>query len=172
MSILPAIVFAVPFVVVASFLLVVVRGAPYIPSHKKQVRRAFSELYNLKDSDRVLDLGSGTGTVLQVAREYGALALGYELNPVLWAGSKAALQNDTRIVIELKDYNRVAKLPKDITIVYAFTTSRSINTIGKKLEQWSTHQDLYFISYGFTIDGREADKTVGPMHLYHFPKKA
>ncbi len=172
MSVVPVIVFTLPFVLIASFLLVVVRGAPYIPSHKKQVRRAFSELYSLNDTDRILDLGSGTGTVLNVAREYGARALGYELNPVLWAGSRMALQSDKNISIELKDYNRVTKLPEDVTVVYAFTTSRSINTIGKKLEQWSTHQDLHFISYGFTLEGRTADKTVGPMHLYHFPRKA
>ncbi len=172
MSLVPVLVFGVPFVLVASFLLIVVRGAPYIPSHKKQVRRAFSELYPLKETDRILDLGSGTGTVLNVAREYSARALGYELNPVLWAGSRMALQNDTHIEIELKDYNRVTKLPSDVTVVYAFTTSRSINTIARKLEQWSEHQDLDFISYGFTIEGHEADKTVGPMHLYHFSHKA
>lgn len=172
MTIVPALVFAIPVVVIASFALVVVRGAPYIPSHKKQVRRAFSELYELGKKDRVLDLGSGTGTVLTVAREFGAHALGYELNPVLWAGSRAAMQNDTRIEIELKDYNRITKLPPDVTVVYAFTTSRSINTIAKKLEQWSHYQDLQFISYGFTIEGQDPDKTVGPMHLYHFSKKA
>ncbi len=164
------------FGVIATFLivcfgLVVLRGAPYIPSHRSQVRRAFTELYELGKNDRVVDLGSGDGTVLAIASEYGAKALGYEINPILWLQCKFRFRNKPNISIELKDYNLIDALPSDVTIVYAFTTSRSIEAIGKKLEQWSRAKDLYFISYGFTFRDRKYAKKVGPMHLYHFPSK-
>ena len=172
MSVVLIIFLTIVGLVTASFLLIVFRGAPFIPSHKNQVRRAFAELYPLSDIDTVLDLGSGTGTVLSVAREHRARALGYELNPVLWTESCLSFQKDPGVEIKLVDYNGVSRLPEDVTVVYAFSTSRSIDAIGKKLAQWSKHQDLTFISYGFTLTGQKPDKTVGPMHLYHFPRKA
>lgn len=166
-----AIIFIIGSALIAScFLLVVFRGAPYIPSHRSQVRRAFTELYKLGSKDTVLDLGSGDGAVLAVAQEYKASAIGYEINPVLWIESKIRFRGKPRVSVELKDYNTIDDIPKDVTVVYAFTTSRSIDTIGRKLQQWSRDRTFVFISYGFTLTDRTPDKTVGPMHLYHFSK--
>ncbi len=159
-------------ILIICFGLVVLRGAPYIPSHRSQVRRAFTELYTLSKHDRVVDLGSGDGTVLAIADECGAKALGYEINPILWLQCTLRFRNKPGIDTQLKDYNLIDALPRDVTVVYAFTTSRSIETIGKKLEQWSKSQELYFISYGFTFHDRKYDKKVGPMHLYHFSRKS
>lgn len=166
-----------PFVIVAGTLFVcfgfvVLRGAPYLPSHRRQVLRAFTELYSLGKHDRVIDLGSGDGTVLRIASSLGAKATGYEINPLLVLLTKLRFFSNNKVSVELKDYLLLNKLPSDVTVVYAFTTSRSIESIGKKVEQWSAHQDIHFISYGFTLKDRNVDASAGPMNLYIFKRQA
>lgn len=163
---------ALVVVIFVCFGFVVLRGAPYLPSHRKQVRRAFTELYPLSKRDRVVDLGSGDGTVMALARAQGAKALGYEINPLLWLATKIRFAFDSKVDTELKDYTTLSKLPRDVTVVYAFTTSHSIEHIGKKVKQWSRHQDIHFISYGFTLKDRTVDGKVGPMNLYIFKHQA
>ena len=58
-------------------------GAPYLPSHRRDVARAFDELYPLSSSDVLLDIGSGDGVVLRQASKRGARAIGYEIHPLL-----------------------------------------------------------------------------------------
>ena len=65
------------------FLIPGVVGAPYVPSKREQVKQAFSELYKVSKKDFLIDLGSGDGVVLEMAREKGARVLGVELNPVM-----------------------------------------------------------------------------------------
>ena len=146
------------------------RGAPYVPSHQKQLRRAFDELYKLSDRDVVVDLGSGDGVVLAVANEHGAKAVGYEINPLLWLGTTFRFWNKPGVAVKLRDYQTLQRLSKDVTVVYAYTTSHSIEGIGRLVEQWSREQELYFISYGFTLKTRKPVKTAGPMYLYNFPE--
>lgn len=151
---------------VVCFGLIVLRGAPYVPSHKKQLRRAFSELYQLSDSDVLVDLGSGDGVVLREARRSNARAIGYELNPLLVGLSRLLSFNDRGVTIRLRDYLSLDRLPAGVTVVYAFTTSRSIESIGRKCQHWSQGSQLYFISYGFKLRDQKPLRSIGPMHLY------
>lgn len=153
---------------IVCFGLVVMRGAPYVPSHRLQLRRAFTELYKLSSHDVVADLGSGDGVVLREARRAGAAAIGYELNPLLVALSRVLSWRDTGVHIHTRDYLLLESLPPTVTVVYAFTTSHSIEQIGRKLRQWSHDRELYLISYGFTLADKKSIRRVGPMHLYHF----
>ncbi|HEU4716091.1 MAG TPA: hypothetical protein VFS14_04660, partial [Candidatus Saccharimonadales bacterium] len=63
--------------VVLLFGFVVFRGAPYVPSHKKDVAIAFEELYEVGKNDVVVDVGSGDGIILRMAAKRGARAVGY-----------------------------------------------------------------------------------------------
>ena len=67
----------------ASFLLIVVRGAPYVPTHGRDIEKLF-ELYRFRGTDVLVDLGSGDGRVLAAAAHRGVRAVGYELNPCLY----------------------------------------------------------------------------------------
>lgn len=156
--------------IVVCFGLVVFRGAPYVPTHRSQLRRAFHDLYKLSDSDTLVDLGSGDGIVLREASRHGARAIGYELNPILVLLSRLVSFGDRRIRVRVDDYTRLERLPADVTVVYAFTTKHSIETIGRKLEEWSQYQTLYFISYGFMLKNKRSLRQVGPMVLYRFDK--
>lgn len=151
---------------VICFGLIVFRGAPYVPSHKKQLRRAFSELYELSAKDMLVDLGSGDGVVLREARQKNARAIGYELNPFLALISRLLSFNDRLVTVKIRDYLSLDSLPEAVTVVYAFTTSRSIDDIDKKCRQWSAGRQLYFISYGFKVSHKKPVRTIGPMHLY------
>ncbi len=57
-------------------------GIPPTPSRPRWVRRAF-HLINLGAGDVVYDLGAGDGRVLAIAaKEFGARAVGYEIEPL------------------------------------------------------------------------------------------
>lgn len=153
-----------------SFGGVVFWGAPYVPSHKKQLIKAFSKLYPLSENDCLVDLGSGDGVVLRVARSYRAKAVGYELNPFLAFFTRLRSFYDAGVSVRLVDYTRLKALPPEATVVYAFTTDRDIKIIEKKLLQWSEHQPLYFVSYGFVLPNIPIQRRLGPMSLYMFEK--
>ena len=65
------------------FLAVSLTGAPYVPSHRRSVMEAFTELRPLTSSDTLVDIGSGDGIVCLVAAQQGARVYGYEINPLL-----------------------------------------------------------------------------------------
>ena len=58
--------FGLALVVVACFSLVLLRGAPYLPTLRPQVTTAF-ELLELRPGETMLELGCGDGKVLVVA---------------------------------------------------------------------------------------------------------
>lgn len=155
-----------------SFSFVVLRGAPYVPSHRRQLQVAFDELHPLSSDDFIIDLGSGDGVVLLEAARRGAGGVGYELNPFLVFASRWRCRKLPNVHFKTMDYTRVKKLPEATTVVYAFTTGHSIEAIGRCLRRWSEGQDLYFISYGFTLKNKEPIKKQGPMNLYYYAKQA
>lgn len=67
---------------VVAYLLGIFTGAHYVPTDEKRVRRML-ELAEVGPGDRVVDLGSGDGRLLIEAARRGAVAVGYELNPVM-----------------------------------------------------------------------------------------
>jgi hypothetical protein len=155
--------------VVLVFGFVVFRGAPYVPSHKKEVRRAFTDLYKLSSKDILIDVGSGDGVILRLASSKGAQARGYELNPVLVLISRFLSRRDEKVKTYLRDF-WLTKLPENTTVVYAFTVTRDIEKMAHKIQTEANRlgRTLYFISYGSWIEGRTQIKEVGAHHLYKF----
>lgn len=96
-------------------------GAPYVPSLRREVRSAFTTLYPLKETDVVVDLGSGDGIVLLEAHKHGAYGYGFEINPLLVLISKMRLRGNA--TIKLGDMWG-ATFPDDTTLVYAFSVTR------------------------------------------------
>ena len=160
-------VYVVGFLVV-SVGFVVFFGAPYVPTLKSQVEDVMN-IRPLHKKDVFIDIGSGDGVVLRAAAKAGAWAEGYELSPWLWLVSKYLCRHCDNIVIHFGSFwNR--ELPADTTVVYTFLNGKFMPRLEKKLQQ---HVNKYgkpidFITYGFKVDGRKADKTQGPMLLYVF----
>lgn len=156
------------FVLVLLFGFVVFRGAPYVPSRKKLIRKAFTELYSLSDKDVLLDVGSGDGIVLRVAGEYGAKAVGFELNPLLALISDLLTIGKKNISIKLADFWR-SSIPDDTTVVYVFMVEHMETKMTKKIQSEANriNRTLTIIAYGIPFSRLIPDKTLGAYFLYH-----
>lgn len=144
-------------VVVALFLLTVVRGAPYVPTRKKDLARAFATLYPVTKKDFIVDIGSGDGVVLRQAAARGARGLGFEVNPVLVAISRWLNRRHAgQVRVVLADF-WYAKLPQETTLVYTFGESRDIAKMYAWVQKEATRlrKPLYFMSYGFEVEGKQ-----------------
>lgn len=148
---------------------VVIRGAPYVPSHRRFVAQSFKELYPVSSKDTLVDLGSGDGIVLRTAAARGATAIGYEINPLLVVVTKLLSWGNHRIIVKVADYWLV-NLPKETTIVYLFAVSRDI----KKAQKYMQHQadtighELYLMTYGAKLAGKEPVRELNAHALYVF----
>ena len=163
------IVWAVFVVVIVLFGFVVIRGAPYVPSHSRYVRQAFTELYPISKSDTLVDIGSGDGVVLRTASKLGATTVGFELNPILFAVSGLLSLGDRKVTIKLADI-WLSHLPKTTTVVYLFSTSSKMAKTKKWLQTETNRigREVYLISYGFEFSETAIVKNVGAYHLYKF----
>ena len=69
-------------IIVGCFSVVLLVGAPYLPTLTKQTELAL-DMLNLKKGETMLELGCGDGKVLLAAAARGWNVVGYELNPIL-----------------------------------------------------------------------------------------
>lgn len=153
-------------VIIAMFALIVLRGAPYVPTRRKYLEKAFDELYDLSDKDVLVDIGSGDGVVLREAARRGARAIGYELNPVLVLISKL-LSPSPLITVRLADFWQ-AELPAETTIIYTFGEARDIKRMYEKARQTAMRhkKEIHFMSFGFDVPGVKPTRYNGSFYLY------
>jgi len=168
--------FTIIGILVIFFGFVVFFGAPYVPSTKKYIRRAFDH-FKIDASDTIVDVGSGDGVVLRVAREYGASAVGYEINPLLVYISRLLSLRQKKIKVLMANFWLV-ELPRDTTYVYAFTVSRDVKRLARKLQREADRlqKPLKLLIYGSPLKAIEADAAFEAYSLYSFhplhPEKA
>ncbi len=157
----------VGFAVIISIGFVAFTGAPYVPSKRSDLKRAFTELYPLSSRDTLVDIGSGDGVVLREAARYGARAVGYEIHPFLVVVSWLLSRGNDRIHVRLANFWRT-ELPGETTVVYTFGEDRDIKRMYDKVQSEATRleKQLAFISYAFEIHGIKPTKSVGAHHLY------
>lgn len=146
-------------------------GAPYVPSHASQVRRAFTDLRPLTKKDVVVDLGSGDGVVLRYAIDHGARrAVGYEINPLLvWLSHSLSMRYRQDIVIETANMWYVDP-PEGVTVVYVFGVGRDMKRVAALIERWAvtTGRDIDCLVYGHTLPDIEPARQEGAHRLYRF----
>lgn len=143
-------------------------GAPFVPSHRRDVEEAFTELRPIDEGDVMLDLGGGAGGVCLVACQMGAEAVNFEINPLLALVSRIRmLKFREKATTRVANYLQVG-FPGEVTVVYAFSDSRHIKGIYRKLEKEATRQGrgYDFISYGFEVPGVQCHKRSGTHFLY------
>lgn len=156
-------------IVVLLFGFVVVRGAPYVPSHRRYAKLAFEKLYPVSGKDVLVDLGSGDGIILRLAAARGARAIGYELNPVLVLVSGFLSRGNNKIQTRLADFWLI-DLPKETTIVYAFSVTRDSAKVEQKLQQTADKNgsDIRLITYGAPLVTKKPIKVLHAHRLYLF----
>jgi SAM-dependent methyltransferase len=156
--------------IVLIFGLVVFRGAPYVPSHRRYVRQAFTKkLYEVTADDVLLDVGSGDGVVLRLAAARGAHAIGYEINPILVAISQLLARKNPRIETRLSDFWRTA-FPDNTTVVYAFAVTRDMPKLATKMQYEADRlgRPLWLITYGADMPAKKPVKILQAHTLYEF----
>ncbi|HEY0965427.1 MAG TPA: class I SAM-dependent methyltransferase [Candidatus Saccharimonadales bacterium] len=162
-----SVLFWVVFIVVLAFGFVVFFGAPYVPSRKKYIREVFKDLYQLGPGDTLLDLGAGDGVVLREAARCGALAIGYELNPLLvWIG-RLLSHKYSKVQLRIANIWRTP-FPDSTTVVYLFGDARDIKRLARRIEEEASRLNrmLYIISYGFELPGHKNAGQQGAYYLY------
>lgn len=155
--------------VILLFGFVVFRGAPYVPSRRKYIEQAFTELYPLSERDVLVDVGSGDGIVLRIAAEHKAKAVGLELNPVLVVLARWLSRRDQRVKVHWADF-WIIPLPNDVTVVYTFIATAYIAKLTKKLQRETDrlNRPLHLIIYANALPDRPAKLQVGAYRLYTF----
>lgn len=88
---LEVIMIIVLLVLIISFGIPFVTGAPFAPSAKKGVQKMI-ELATIKKGDIAVDLGSGDGRIVIALAKAGAEAHGYEINRLLVWYSKMKIK--------------------------------------------------------------------------------
>lgn len=150
--------------VVAAFGLVVLFGAPYVPSLKPHMRAAF-DLLDLGKGDLLLELGAGDGRVMVAALKRGYSVVGYELNPILaliaWVRTR---RYGKRARVVWGDAFR-ASWPENAKAVYLFGVGRLAVKVDKRLR---SNPGVKFVTVGFEVPGRRADATKDAVHLYTY----
>ena len=142
-------------------------GAPYVPSRNDAMERAFKNLYPLRSSDVLVDLGCGNGKVLAMATKFGAKGIGIELNPLFFLVAKLRLRKNKKATVKFGDMFHM-KLPDDTTVIYVFGVERD----GKRLythlknEAKRLGRDLVLISYATPIKNRRPDKKFEAYYLF------
>ncbi len=144
-------------------------GAPYVPSQRRYIKRAFTHLYPLSKKDVLIDVGSGDGVVLRVARKFGAKAVGYEINPALYGISRWLSRRDKGVEVRLVNFWR-EKIPDDTTVIYAFAVERDSRRLQRKVQTEANRlqRPLTILLFGSPFKDRKAEKQFEAYHLYTF----
>jgi hypothetical protein len=145
------------------FALVVLFGAPYLPTLKAQQQEAL-DLFSLKPGQVLLELGSGDGRFLLAAAKRGIKVIGYELNPILFIVSLVVTIRYRHLVtIKMANF-WLAKWPK-CDAIYIFSMPKFMPKLNKKLVQLSSKK-LLIISYAAQLPNRKLLKKQNGLFVY------
>ena len=150
------------------FLLIVFRGAPYVPTHKRDVEALFG-MHDFQSGEVLVDLGSGDGRVLSEAAKRGVRAVGYELNPFLVFYSRWRLSGEKNVSVKLQDFWG-AKLPDGTAMVFVFLADPFMKKLDRKLtaEAQRLGHDIILVSYGMKIVGKTPEREQGGLLSYRY----
>ncbi len=153
------------FIIILAFGHVLLFGAPYLPTLKKQMEMAL-DLLDLKPGQTVLELGCGDGRVLIAAAKRGLNAIGYELNPLLaliawlrawrWRG---------QVRVVWGNYWTANWQPANG--IFVFLLGKYMKKLDKKIVQYN-HKPVKLVSFAFKIPGKPIAKKQQGLYLYRY----
>jgi SAM-dependent methyltransferase len=152
-------------VVAACFGLVLLRGAPYLPTLTPQVTAAL-DLIDLKPGQTLLELGCGDGKVLIAAADRGLNAVGYELNPIMaliaWLRTR---RYRGRVRVVWGDFWR-ADWPKAEGI-FVFLLNPFMDKLNTKIVQYPG-KPVKLVSFAFKIPGKKPKRIQDGVYVYEY----
>ena len=140
------------FVLLLTFAYAGWRGAPWVPTRKRDVER-FLKLAEIKPGQKMYDLGCGDGRLVCAAAKAGAKTQGFELSlfPYVLANIRRLFQKDrARIKISFRDvwYSNLS----DADVVYFFLMPKVYPKLKQKFEK-ELKSGAKIIAYVWPIDG-------------------
>lgn len=155
------------FLLALCFGLVLVNGAPYLPTLKRQIETAF-DLAQLSSGSTIIELGCGDGRVLMAAARRGIKAVGYELNPVLFVFCwLRTLKFHGQIKVKYADFWG-SKWPA-ADAVYVFLLPRLMSRLERKILN-EEKNGIKVISFAFAFPERRPLKEKDGVLLYEFKR--
>lgn len=155
------------FLLMLSFAVVLLFGAPYLPTLKPQVDAALG-LAGLKKDDTMLELGCGDGKVVLAAAKQGAQVVGYELNP--WLAGVAWLRTRRyrkQVRIVWGNFWRKEWPPADV--IFVFLLPKYMNQLDAAIGRYD-HKPVELVSFAFKIPDRPIAAEKRGVFLYNYPK--
>lgn len=150
------------------FGFVLLRGAPYVPTLRKQTEEAI-KLLDIPKGSTVLELGAGDGRVALRLAKAGYRVVGYELNPILWLIAQIVTLPERRNVrVYLHDYWRV-NWP-EAEAAYVFLLERFMPRLDQAMTSYAKRQGrkVRLVSYAFSIPGKKPLKKHGGLFVYDY----
>jgi SAM-dependent methyltransferase len=144
--------------------LVLLRGAPYLPSLKPHIKTALN-LLELKPGQIVYDLGCGDGRFLKAAASRGYKAIGYELNPFMFAYCWLTTRRRQNIELHFGDFWQADISKADA--VYVFLLDKYMKQLDDKLKS-SGKKGLKLASHTFKIPGKKSIAQNYGVYLYKY----
>jgi cyclopropane fatty-acyl-phospholipid synthase-like methyltransferase len=139
--------FAVLLVLLLGFTISSISGAPWVPARAYDIEALLDDA-KIKPGSLYIELGCGDGRLVRGAAKRGAKAIGYELNPMLWAYAWARSIGDNNVQVRLGNF-----WTKDISnadVVMAFLVPRTMPRLGKKADK-EMKKGSMLLSYIFPI---------------------
>jgi SAM-dependent methyltransferase len=140
-------------------------GAPYLPARQRYVEQSL-DMLGLQPGQTLLELGSGDGRVLLAAARRGLHAVGYEINPLLFAYSwlrTRHYRNQVRIIYG--NYWQQPLPPADG--IYVFLLQQYMPKLDAKLKS-ELKQPAKLLSFAFYIPGKRPIKEAEGIYLYQY----
>lgn len=157
--------FVIIGVIILCFGLVVLVGAPYLPTHSKQVEIAL-DMLALPEGQTLLELGCGDGKVLVAAARRGLNVVGYELNPILVV---VCLVRGWRYRRQIKVVwgNYWLKDWPAASGIFGFILPKYMNKLDKKVIQWYKGP-VRLASFAFIIPHKQPVASREGVYLYEY----
>lgn len=148
------------------FGFVVLFGAPYVPTLKRQQKKAL-DMLDLQPGQVFYDLGCGDGRILLAAARSGAKAIGYEINPLMalvsWLRTRRCPQP-----IKIVWGNFWKADIEDADGVFVFLIEHHMDKLDKYLSRQLQGKQTKVVSYGFKIPGKKPLEESGAVFLYKY----
>lgn len=140
-------------------------GAPFQPTSKKELQNII-KIAKAKKTDKIVDLGSGNGTIIIEFAKKGIKSYGYEINPILvwWSKrkiKKLGLQN--LAFVYKKNFWNIDLSEFDIIISFQiiYVMKKLYNKIKKEGKN-----KVKIISNTWKIKNKKPIKKIGHIYLY------
>ena len=148
------------------FGMVLLFGAPYVPTLSRQVEIAL-QMANLQPGQVLLELGCGDGRMVAAAASRGIRVVAYELNPIMYWITWLRTRPYRRSVHLIWGNYWTDEWPK-ADVIYVFLLNRYMAKLEQKIIQRNYSCSL--ISFAFQIPGRRPDAVREGLFKYDFKR--